>query len=45
MPSFTKSCTFDAESLANLKQSFVDLKLVESPPDMSTVYTEAFVPK
>ena len=25
--------------------SFVDLKLVESPPNMSKLYTEAFLPK
>jgi NitT/TauT family transport system substrate-binding protein len=42
---FSSDCKFDAESLATLKRSFVDLKLVESTPDMSTLYTEAFVPK
>jgi ABC-type nitrate/sulfonate/bicarbonate transport system substrate-binding protein len=42
---FTKDCKFDTESLANLRQSFVDLKLVAEPPDMSKVYTEAFLPQ
>ena len=35
----------DAESLATLKRSFVDLKPLATPPDMSALYTEAFVPK
>ena len=42
---FSKDCKFDAQSLANLKRSFVDLKLVEAPPDMAKLYTEAFLPK
>jgi len=42
---FSKDCKFDAQSLANLKRSFVDLKMVETPPDMSKLYTEAFLPK
>jgi NitT/TauT family transport system substrate-binding protein len=42
---FSKDCKFDAESLANLKRAFVDQKLVETPPDMSKLYTEAFLPK
>lgn len=42
---FTKACRFDAESLATLQRSFVDLKILPSPPDMSTLYTEAFLPK
>jgi NitT/TauT family transport system substrate-binding protein len=42
---FTKDCKFDAESLANLKRSFADLKLLETEPDMSKLYTEAFLPK
>ena len=42
---FSKDCKFDADSLANLKQAFIDQKLVESPPDMSKLYTEAFLPK
>jgi NitT/TauT family transport system substrate-binding protein len=42
---FTKDCRFDAESLATLKRSFADLKLVPTTPDMSKLYTEAFIPK
>jgi NitT/TauT family transport system substrate-binding protein len=42
---FTKKCEFDAESLATLKRSFTELKLLDSPPDMSQLYTEAFLPK
>jgi NitT/TauT family transport system substrate-binding protein len=42
---FGRDCKFDAESLANLERSFVELKLVDTPPDMSTLYTEAFAPK
>ncbi|HKT20143.1 MAG TPA: ABC transporter substrate-binding protein [Stellaceae bacterium] len=42
---FNKDCRFDAESLANLKRAFIDQKLVETAPDMSTLYTEAFLPK
>jgi hypothetical protein len=33
------------ESLTTLKQSFVDLQLLPSPPDMATLYTEQFLPK
>jgi len=42
---FSNDCKFDAASLANLKRAFVDQKLVETPPDMSKLYTEAFLPK
>ena len=42
---FSRDCKFDAEALANLKRAFVDQKLIDSPPDMSTLYTEAFLPK
>jgi ABC-type nitrate/sulfonate/bicarbonate transport system substrate-binding protein len=42
---FSETCRFDAESLANLERSFTDLKLVETPPDMAKLYTEAFLPK
>jgi ABC-type nitrate/sulfonate/bicarbonate transport system substrate-binding protein len=36
---------FDKESLANLERSFTDLKLVDTPPDMTKLYTEEFLPK
>jgi NitT/TauT family transport system substrate-binding protein len=42
---FNPSCRFDQESLANLKRSFVELKLLDSEPDMSKLYTEAYLPK
>jgi NitT/TauT family transport system substrate-binding protein len=42
---FSRDCRFDAESLTNLKRAFVDQKLVDTVPDMATLYTEAFVPQ
>ena len=42
---YTKDCRFDAEGIATLQQSFADLKLTETTPDMSKLYTEAYVPK
>ncbi len=41
---FTRDCKFDAESLATLQRSFVELGLLSTPPDMSKLYTEAYVP-
>ena len=43
--SFSRTGKFDAESLANLEQSFTDLKLIDQPPDMAKLYTEQFLPK
>ncbi len=42
---FSRDCKFDAEALNNLKRAFVEQKLVETPPDMSKLYTEAYLPK
>ena len=42
---FSRDCKFDAESLATLERSFVSLKLLKDTPDMSKLYTEAFIPK
>ncbi len=42
---FSTDCKFDAESLANLKRSFVDLKLLDAAPDMTKLYTEEFLAK
>ncbi|HKT18662.1 MAG TPA: ABC transporter substrate-binding protein [Stellaceae bacterium] len=42
---FTPDCRFDAESVEMLKQSFVDLKLLPTAPDMSKLYTMEFLPK
>jgi NitT/TauT family transport system substrate-binding protein len=41
----TRDCRFDAESLATLKRSFVEMKLLEGEPDMAKLYTEAYLPK
>lgn len=45
MPSFNKGCAFDAESLANLKDSLVEQNLLSNTADLSTLYTDAFMPK
>ena len=45
MPMFNDDGRFDAESLATLKRSFADLDLLPAPPDMATLYTEAFLPR
>lgn len=42
---FTKDCGFDRQSLEMLKQSFVELKLLRKPPQISKFYTTAFLPK
>ena len=42
---FTKDCRFDAESHANLQRSFLELKLLPKAPDMSKLYTAAYVPQ
>lgn len=42
---YTNDCKFDAASLETLKQSFIDLKLLNEAPDMSKLYTEAYLPK
>ncbi len=41
---FSRDCRFDPESLANLRRSFVELRLLPEPPDMSKLYTEAYLP-
>jgi NitT/TauT family transport system substrate-binding protein len=45
MPSFSKGCTFDAQSLTNLKSVLVEQNLASDAADMSTLYTDAFMPK
>ena len=42
---FTKDCRFDADSLATLKRSFRETRLVEGEPDMAKLFTEAYLPK
>lgn len=41
----TKDCRFDPESLATLQRSFVEMKLTDGEPDMSKLYTDAYLPK
>jgi NitT/TauT family transport system substrate-binding protein len=41
---FTKDCKFDADSLATLKRSFVELGLLAAAPDMSKLYSETYLP-
>jgi NitT/TauT family transport system substrate-binding protein len=45
MPMFTDDGHFDPKSLAVLQRSFVEMKILPSEPDMSKLYTEAFLPK
>ena len=42
---FTQDCRFDSESLATLKRSFGELKILKDEPDVSKLYTEEFLPK
>lgn len=44
MPRFSTDGKFDRDGLAKLKASFTDLKILPSPPDMSKLYTEKFLP-
>jgi hypothetical protein len=41
---YNPSCRFDPQSLATLQRSFVQLKTVDTEPDMSKLYTEAYLP-
>ncbi|HEY6258684.1 MAG TPA: ABC transporter substrate-binding protein [Xanthobacteraceae bacterium] len=45
MPMFSDDGRFDAKALAVLGRSYVDLKFLPTEPDMSKLYTEAFLPK
>jgi NitT/TauT family transport system substrate-binding protein len=45
MPMFTNNGRFDPKALAVLSRSFVEMKTLSSEPDMSKLYTEAFLPK
>jgi NitT/TauT family transport system substrate-binding protein len=44
MPTFSKDGRFDPRALAVLEGSLADLHLVDARPQMSALYTEAFVP-
>jgi NitT/TauT family transport system substrate-binding protein len=45
MPMFSDTGEFDSKALETLSKSYVELKLLPSEPDMSKLYTEAFLPK
>jgi NitT/TauT family transport system substrate-binding protein len=45
MPMFSDDGKFDAKALAVLRKSYVELKILQSEPDMKAFYTEAFLPK
>ncbi len=42
---YASSCAFDAQSLVTLRRSFVELGLLSEAPDMSKLYTDAFMPR
>jgi NitT/TauT family transport system substrate-binding protein len=42
---WNKDCRFNQDSIASLRHSFVELKILDSEPDMSKLYTEAYLPK
>lgn len=44
MPMFTDDGHFDPKALAVLRRSFVEMKILPAEPDMSKLYTEAFLP-
>lgn len=45
MPMFSDTGRFDPKALETLSKSYVELKLLPTEPDMSKLYTEAFLPK
>ena len=45
MPMFSDTGRFDAAALATLAKSYVELQLLPQEPDMSKLYTEAFLPR
>jgi hypothetical protein len=45
MPMFTNDGHFDPAALKVLSRSFVEMKTLPDAPDMSKLYTEAFLPK
>jgi ABC-type nitrate/sulfonate/bicarbonate transport system substrate-binding protein len=45
MPMFSSDGKFEPKALAVLSRSFVEMKTLPSEPDMSKLYTEAFLPK
>ncbi len=45
MPMFSRDGKFDPAALAVLQRSFVDLHLLDTAPDLTKYYTEAFLPQ
>jgi hypothetical protein len=45
MPMFSDTGRFDPKALVVLRRSFVEMKTLPEEPDMSKLYTEAFLPK
>ena len=45
MPMFSDDGKFDPKALAVLSRSYVELKVLTEEPDMTKLYTEAFLPK
>ncbi len=45
MPRFSSTGKFDPDALKQLGQSFVEMKVFETAPDLSQLYTEAYLPK
>jgi NitT/TauT family transport system substrate-binding protein len=45
MPMFSDDGKFEAKALAVLSRSYVELKVLDKEPDMTKLYTEAFLPK
>lgn len=44
MPMFSADGKFDPKALDTLAQSFVDMKTLDTKPDMTKFYTEKFLP-
>lgn len=44
MPMFTDDGHFNPNALAVLRRSFVEMKILPTEPDMSKLYSEAFLP-
>ena len=45
MPMFSDDGKFDPKALAVLSRSYVELQVLDREPDMTKLYTEAFLPK
>jgi len=45
MPMFSDDGRFDRQGLKTVAHSYVELKLLDTEPDLKPYYTEAFLPK